>query len=143
MDAWMFVASEDATEGSVIAKQERISPSRRGCSQRPFCSSEPYLSSTCRVARRRSTNPLLAFAIGERSKIEGRRRRRRRRRRFTSMLPVSGAEQLKASDANGILPITSASLAYSSLLSPCSSRLHHHQRMNINIQPQMHARTNH
>ena len=59
------------------------------------------------------------------------------------MLPVSGAEQLKASDANGILPITSASLAYSSLLSPCSSHLRHHQRMNVNIQPQMHARTNH
>ena len=34
----MFVASEEATSGSVIAKDERISPSSRGVSQRSFCS---------------------------------------------------------------------------------------------------------
>jgi hypothetical protein len=41
MRAWMFVASEEATSGSVIAKQDRISPSSKGFSQRSFCSSVP------------------------------------------------------------------------------------------------------
>ena len=35
--ARMFVASEEATSGSVIAKQERISPFSRGSSHRSFC----------------------------------------------------------------------------------------------------------
>src|SRR6267378_74677 len=34
----MLVASEEATAGSVIAKDERISPARRGFSQRSCCS---------------------------------------------------------------------------------------------------------
>ena len=58
----MFVASEEATSGSVIAKHERISPASSGFSQRSFCSGVPYRAST-------------------------------------SMLPVSGAEQLNTSGA--------------------------------------------
>ncbi len=34
----MFVASEEATSGSVIANGERISAFSSGCSQRLFCS---------------------------------------------------------------------------------------------------------
>src|SRR6266481_9620426 len=60
----MLVASEEATSGSVMQKQERISPASSGFSQRSFCSSLPYRAST-------------------------------------SMLPVSGAEQLKTSGARG------------------------------------------
>src|SRR5258708_8125862 len=37
----MFVASELATSGSVMAKEERISPCKRGTSQRSFCSGVP------------------------------------------------------------------------------------------------------
>ena len=44
--AFIFVASLDATAGSVIAKPERISPASRGFSQRSFCSALPYLTST-------------------------------------------------------------------------------------------------
>ena len=42
----MFVASELATSGSVIANAERISPSSSGRSQRSFCSSVPNCVST-------------------------------------------------------------------------------------------------
>src|SRR5215470_8314919 len=77
----MFVASEEATAGSVMAKQERISPASSGLSQRSFCSGVPYRSST-------------------------------------SMLPVSGAEQLKTSGAITLRPIISHSGAYSRLESP-------------------------
>mmetsp|Transcript_11067 Transcript_11067/g.35073 ORF Transcript_11067/g.35073 Transcript_11067/m.35073 type:complete len:277 (-) Transcript_11067:199-1029(-) len=42
----MFVASEDATPGSVIAKAERISPFSKGSSHCFFCSGEPNLSRT-------------------------------------------------------------------------------------------------
>src|SRR3974390_2753003 len=89
----MFVASDEATSGSVIAKAERISPANNGFSQRSFCASVPYL-------------------------------------RIVSMLPVSGAEQLKTSGANRLRPIISQSGAYSTLVSPsaCSfagrKRLH-------------------
>src|SRR5580704_11084854 len=38
---WMLVASELATFGSVMAKQERISPFSRGCSHFTFCSRVP------------------------------------------------------------------------------------------------------
>ncbi len=41
MLARMLVASEEATSGSVIAKHERISPSRSGRSHLSFCSSDP------------------------------------------------------------------------------------------------------
>src|SRR5579864_6959097 len=34
----ILVASDEATAGSVMAKQERISPASRGLSQRSFCS---------------------------------------------------------------------------------------------------------
>ena len=37
----MFVASLDATHGSVIAKHERISPSSSGCSHCSCCSGVP------------------------------------------------------------------------------------------------------
>src|SRR3954452_22221968 len=37
----MFVASEDATHGSVIAKHERISPSSNGRSHCSFCNAVP------------------------------------------------------------------------------------------------------
>ena len=37
----MLVASEEATSGSVIEKQERICPSSNGFSHRCFCSSVP------------------------------------------------------------------------------------------------------
>ncbi len=67
-----FVASEEATSGSVIAKPERISPSSSGCSQRALCSSVPNWWST-------------------------------------SMLPVSGAEQLQTSAPIIVRPISSAS----------------------------------
>ena len=46
MRSSMFVASELATSGSVIANAERISPSRSGASQRSFCSGEPNWCST-------------------------------------------------------------------------------------------------
>ncbi len=42
----MFVASEDATSGSVIAKAERISPASSGSSHRCFCSGVPNRCST-------------------------------------------------------------------------------------------------
>ena len=74
----MLVASELATSGSVMAKQERISPSSSGSSQRARCSG---------VANRCSS----------------------------SMLPVSGAEQLKISEAQWTRPMISASGAYSRL----------------------------
>ena len=38
---WTFVASEDATSGSVMAKAERISPSSSGASHCSFCSGVP------------------------------------------------------------------------------------------------------
>ena len=38
---WMLVASDDATSGSVIAKQERISPASSGSSHCRFCSGVP------------------------------------------------------------------------------------------------------
>src|ERR1700690_4605346 len=77
----MFVASEEATSGSVMQKAERISPANSGVSHRAFCSGEPYFTST-------------------------------------SMLPVSGALQLKTSGAIDDRPVISASGAYSTLVSP-------------------------
>src|SRR5207245_11152076 len=68
----MFVASEEATAGSVIAKHDRISPASSGLSHLSFCSGVPYRVST-------------------------------------SILPVSGAEQLKASGAITLPPIISQS----------------------------------
>ena len=62
MEDSMFVASEEATLGSVMAKQDLISPSRSGFSHFSFWSSVPYFTRT-------------------------------------SMLPVSGALQLKTSEA--------------------------------------------
>src|SRR5581483_1366399 len=81
----MLVASEEATRGSVIAKQDRISPASSGLSQRSFNSGEPYRSST-------------------------------------SMLPVSGAEQLNTSGPKGERPMISQSGAYSRFVrpAPCS-----------------------
>ena len=42
----IFVASEEATSGSVIRYAERISPARSGFNHFSFCSSLPYLSIT-------------------------------------------------------------------------------------------------
>src|SRR5699024_11822571 len=42
----ILVASLDATSGSVIEKQERISPARRGSSHCFLCSSVPYRANT-------------------------------------------------------------------------------------------------
>lgn len=39
----MLVASEEATAGSVMAKQDRMVPSRRGTSHWRCCSVDPYL----------------------------------------------------------------------------------------------------
>src|SRR5581483_3456945 len=77
----MLVASEEATRGSVIAKQDRISPASSGLSQRSFNSGEPYRSST-------------------------------------SMLHVSGAEQLNTSGPTGERPMISKSGTYSRFVSP-------------------------
>src|SRR3954451_7150779 len=78
----MFVASDDATAGSVIENAERTVPSSIGSSQRRCCCSVPN---------------------SERS----------------SMLPVSGAEQLIASGAiHTLRPVISASGAYCTLVSP-------------------------
>src|SRR5262249_62323033 len=41
ISARILVASDDATAGSVIAKQERISPSMSGLNQRSLCASLP------------------------------------------------------------------------------------------------------
>ena len=41
MEIEMFVASDEATPGSVMAKPERISPASSGFSQRSFCASLP------------------------------------------------------------------------------------------------------
>ena len=76
-----WVGSEPEVSGSVIEKQERISPSSSGWSQRSLCSSVPC---SARI----------------------------------SMLPVSGAEQLKAMGATRLRPISSQSIPYSQLVRP-------------------------
>ena len=43
MEDWMFVASEEATAGSVMAKQLLIWPHSRGSSHCFFCFTVPYL----------------------------------------------------------------------------------------------------
>ena len=94
----IFVASLDATAGSVMPKQERISPkmfaqyrslyfnivrspSRRGVSHWACCSGVPYFIKT-------------------------------------SMFPVSGGEQLKGSEPRSERPISSAIKAYSRFVRP-------------------------
>mmetsp|Transcript_61769 Transcript_61769/g.147051 ORF Transcript_61769/g.147051 Transcript_61769/m.147051 type:complete len:296 (-) Transcript_61769:138-1025(-) len=77
----MFVASDEATSGSVMAKHERAAPESSAGRNRSCCSGVPYL-------------------------------------RMTSMFPVSGAEQLKTSDAKGTAPMISARRAYSWIVSP-------------------------
>ena len=41
IEAWILVASDEATAGSVIAKPERISPASSGSSHCFFCSGVP------------------------------------------------------------------------------------------------------
>ena len=79
------VGSDPALSGSVIEKQERISPSSNGWSQRSCCSSVPCSASI-------------------------------------SMLPVSGAEQLKTMGATPFRPIASQSIPYSQLVRPGPKR---------------------
>ncbi len=87
----ILVASEEATSGSVIAKQERIWPRSSGSSHFSCCWVEPYLART-------------------------------------SMLPVSGAEQLKISEAQTDLPMISLKWAYS-----CSASTMHVKITNTSI----------
>ena len=42
----MFVASEEATSGSVIKNAERISPAIKGVNHASFCASFPYFANT-------------------------------------------------------------------------------------------------
>ena len=51
MTDWMLVASEEATWGSVMAKQDLILPCSKGSSQRSCCARLPYLDSTCKQKR--------------------------------------------------------------------------------------------
>jgi len=46
MEDWMLVASEEATEGSVMAKQERIWPLSSGSNHCLCCDGLPYRAST-------------------------------------------------------------------------------------------------
>ena len=46
IEAWMLVASEEATAGSVMAKHDRISPSSSGVSHCSWCSFVPYFIRT-------------------------------------------------------------------------------------------------
>src|SRR3954451_17156739 len=46
IDVEMFVASDDATSGSVMANADLISPSSSGCSHCDFCSGVPNMCST-------------------------------------------------------------------------------------------------
>ena len=75
----MFVASDDDTSGSVMAKAERISPFNSGSSH---CSRCAGVANMCN----------------------------------NSMLPVSGALQLKTSEAHSTRPMISARGAYSKLV---------------------------
>ena len=77
----MFVASDEATAGSVMQNAERISAERSGSSHCRCCASVPYITSS-------------------------------------SMLPVSGALQLKTCGAMNDRPMTSASGAYSVFVRP-------------------------
>mmetsp|Transcript_2416 Transcript_2416/g.9800 ORF Transcript_2416/g.9800 Transcript_2416/m.9800 type:complete len:329 (+) Transcript_2416:2466-3452(+) len=86
MELVTFVASDDATAGSVMAKHDRIVPRSSGRSHRSCCASVPY-------------------------------------RRSTSMFPVSGAEQLKNSDAHTLAPMHPARCAYSKFVRP-GPRIH-------------------
>ena len=110
--AAMFVASEEATSGSVMQNADRISPRSNGASHRCFCSALPNRCST-------------------------------------SMLPVSGALQLKISGAMNERPISSASGAYSTLDSPapCSSsgrnRFHRPRSRALAFSSSMTGRTTH
>ena len=60
MLARMLVASEEATSGSVMQKQERISPASSGFSHCAFCSSRPVARQHLHVAgvRRRAVEDL-------------------------------------------------------------------------------------
>src|SRR2546427_87089 len=57
----MLVASEDATSGSDIAKQDLIRPATSGSSHRCFCSAVPYIAST----------PMLPVSGAEQLKTSG------------------------------------------------------------------------
>ena len=62
----MFVASEDATSGSVIAKADWISPASSGCSHRPFCSAVPNAVQDFHVAGVRRQQLIASGAIARR-----------------------------------------------------------------------------
>src|SRR5919109_2269151 len=96
MRVWIFVASDDATAGSVMRNAERIFPSSSGSHHCLLCSGVPYL-------------------------------------RIVSMLPVSGAEQLKISGAQVTRPMISQRGAYSRLVSvpPCDFGRHRFHRFSF------------
>ena len=79
--ASMLVASDDATAGSVMAKQDRMSPFKSGVNHSSWWDEDPY-------------------------------------RRMVSMLPVSGALQLKISGATRLRPVISAMQPYSRFVNP-------------------------
>lgn len=78
----IFLASEDATNGSVIEKQLRIFPSSKGSSHFFFCSSDPNKWSTLENHKERFNFKNKRTWVW-----------------ITSIFPVSGAEQLKTSGA--------------------------------------------
>src|SRR5260370_9557687 len=55
--ASMFVASDEATAGSVIAKHDRISPASNGLSQRSFRPGGPYRASPSILPVPRAAQP--------------------------------------------------------------------------------------
>mmetsp|Transcript_37686 Transcript_37686/g.56228 ORF Transcript_37686/g.56228 Transcript_37686/m.56228 type:complete len:202 (+) Transcript_37686:96-701(+) len=65
----MFVASLDATPGSVIAKADRISPFKRGSSHCFFCSSDPKRSKTSMLPVSGAVQFMARFATGFMPKI--------------------------------------------------------------------------
>ena len=64
--ACMFVASEEATSGSVMQNAERISPASSGLSQRARCSREPKCSSTSMLPVSGALQLNTSLAISER-----------------------------------------------------------------------------
>ena len=104
----MFVASEDATPGSVIANPDRMVPSSNGFNQVLCCSGLPYLRRTY-ILWKYVIQHIVTKQIPENLSL-------------TSMLPVSGALQLKICGANRECPIISHKCAYSRLLNPAPRR---------------------
>ena len=117
MSIAMFVASDDATSGSVIAKHERIDPSSSGLSQRACGGEKRGLSFIPDASRGGSSARARAFCSAE------------PKRAIVSMLPVSGLVQFVACAANSVwqlVPMISHRSAYCKFVSPpdaCSNSM--------------------